>query len=132
MLAVDRLRAAARERDDAAYALAMAAAVLMLLGIGMLGFAQIALVAAVAVGFLLSRATVVPPSLASSAALVVPWFALGFALYAVGYAAAGALVTRQEDAQAATLPITVVMIVSPPPHSPLVEARPRTVGPLWR
>lgn len=36
------------------------------------------------------------------------WFALGFTLYAFGFAAAGAMVARQEEVQTITLPLTAV------------------------
>ena len=45
-----------------------------------------------------------------SVALIVPWFALGFALYAVAYAAAGALASRAQDANSAGLPVTYTLI----------------------
>ena len=41
-----------------------------------------------------------PPSTPETVALVVGWFALGFAFYSVAYAALGALVSRQEDLEA--------------------------------
>jgi hypothetical protein len=39
-----------------------------------------------------------PAALGGSLALVIPWFALGFALYAVAFAAAGALASKKQDA----------------------------------
>ena len=43
-------------------------------------------------------------------ALVVGWFILGFAFYSVAYAALGALVSRQEDLEATTAPVNVLLI----------------------
>src|SRR4029078_13310332 len=61
------------------------------IGIGLLGLAQLAIVAGLAAGLLAAGVFDAPASLGTSVALVVPWFALGFALYAVAFAAAGAL-----------------------------------------
>ncbi len=47
---------------------------------------------------------------AGSLAIVLAWFVLGYAFYASGYAAAAALVARQEDIQNVTTPITVVIL----------------------
>ena len=41
-----------------------------------------------------------------------PWFALGFALYAVAYAAAGALASRQQDANSAGQPVTYTLLAA--------------------
>lgn len=60
------------------------------IGIGLLGFAQLALVAGLAVVMLVAGVFDAPAELGADLALVIPWFALGFALYAVAYAAAGA------------------------------------------
>ena len=68
------------------------------IGIGLLGFAQLALVAGLAAVLLVAGVFDAPSSLGGSVALVIPWFALGFALYAVAYAVAGALASRQQDA----------------------------------
>ena len=43
-------------------------------------------------------------------ALVIPWFALGFALYAVAYAAAAALASRQQSAETAAQPVTYTLV----------------------
>jgi len=82
------------------------------LGIGALGLAQVALVASALAAATAIGLTDLPSSFVPGAALVVPWFVLGFALYAVGFAVAGALVTRQEDVSTVSLPITGIMTVS--------------------
>ena len=42
----------------------------------------------------------------------MPWFALGFALYAVAYAAAGAIASRSQDANSAGMPVTYTLIAA--------------------
>jgi ABC-2 type transport system permease protein len=82
------------------------------LGIGMLGLGQLACAGAAA---LMTRAFVGNVDLASvDAGLVASlllWFVLGFALYSVLNAGAGALASRQEDAQSVSAPITIFGIV---------------------
>ena len=82
------------------------------LGIGLLGLAQVAIVAAVVATATALGATDLPSSFVPAAALVVPWFVLGFALYSVGFAVAGAAVTRQEDVATVSIPVTGVMTAS--------------------
>lgn len=82
------------------------------LGIGLLGLAQVAVVAGVVAAATAIGVTDLPSSFVSGAALVVPWFVLGFALYSVGFAVAGAVVTRQEDVATVSIPVTGVMMVS--------------------
>jgi ABC-2 type transport system permease protein len=81
-------------------------------GIGLLGLAQLALVAGLA-GVLLGAGIFdAPAALGGSVALVVPWFALGFALYAFAFGAAGALASRQQDAATAAQPLTIGLAAS--------------------
>jgi ABC-2 type transport system permease protein len=80
------------------------------IGIGLLGLSQLALIGGLAAILLAAGAFDAPSSLGGSVALVVPWFALGFALYAVAYAAAGALASRAQDANSAGLPITYTLL----------------------
>ena len=47
-----------------------------------------------------------------SVALVIPWFVLGFALYAVAYAAAGALASGQQNAETAGQPVTYTLVAA--------------------
>jgi ABC-2 type transport system permease protein len=81
------------------------------LGVGTLGVAQLA---AVCVAGLVSAQIAggegLPPSAPETVALVVGWFVLGFAFYSVAYAALGALVSRQEDLEATTAPVNVLLI----------------------
>ncbi len=81
------------------------------LGVGALGVAQLAAVCAA--GLASARITGgegLPPSAPETVALVVVWFVLGFAFYSVAYAALGALVSRQEDLEATTAPVNLLII----------------------
>ena len=80
------------------------------IGIGLLGLAQLALIAGLAAALLVAGVFDAPAGLGGSVALVIPWFALGFALYAVAYAAAGALASRQQNAETAAQPVTYTLI----------------------
>ena len=82
------------------------------IGIGLLGLAQLLLVAGLAATLLAAGAFDAPASLGGSLALVVPWFALGYALYAVAYAAAGALASRQDNAETAGQPVTYALLAA--------------------
>ncbi len=82
------------------------------IGIGLLGLGQLALVAGFAAALFAVGAFDAPAGLGGSVALVVPWFGLGFALYAVAYAAAGALASRQQDADSAGQPVTTVLVTA--------------------
>ena len=82
------------------------------IGIGLLGLAQLTLVAGLAAILLAAGVFDAPAGLGASVALVIPWFALGFALYAVAYAAAGALASRQQDASTAGQPVTYAILAA--------------------
>ena len=81
-----------------------------ILGIGALGIAEIAIVggAALAAGRLAGGAGL-PSAAPGTVALVALWFVLGYAFYSAAFGAVGALVSRQEDLETATGPITVVL-----------------------
>jgi len=126
------------------------------IGIGLIGLAQLALVAGLAVALLAAGVFDAPAGLGADVLLAVPWFGLGFALYAVGFAAAGALASRQQDAATAGQPVTVTLAAAYllgyaavsadasgtlaqlltvfPPTAPMVlPARSALVGvPLWQ
>lgn len=82
------------------------------IGIGLLGLGQLALVAGFTAALFVAGAFDAPAGLGWNVALVVPWFGLGFALYAVAYAAAGALASRQQDADSAGQPVTTVLVTA--------------------
>jgi ABC-2 type transport system permease protein len=84
-----------------------------LLGVGGLAFGQVAALMFVAITSVeLSGALELPATAAASAIGLVGWFVLGFATYSVVYAAAGALVTRVEDAQSTAGPIGILLFVA--------------------
>jgi len=80
------------------------------IGIGSLGLAQLVLVVGFAAGLLVGGVFDAPASLGADVALVVPWFVLGFALYAVAYAVAGALSSSQQSAETAAQPVTYALL----------------------
>ncbi|HEU5215782.1 MAG TPA: ABC transporter permease [Gaiellaceae bacterium] len=82
------------------------------IGIGLLGFGQVALIGGVAAALFAAGLFDAPASIGGSLALVIPWFALGFALYAVAYAAAGALASRQQDANSAGTAVTYTLLAA--------------------
>jgi ABC-2 type transport system permease protein len=82
------------------------------IGIGLLGLAQIALLAGLASALLIAGVFDAPAGLSGSLALVVPWFALGFGLYAVAYATAGAVASRQQSPDTAGQPVTYALLVA--------------------
>lgn len=82
------------------------------IGIGLLGLGQF--VVTVGWALLLIRVTDVlplPVIPVDSAVALVLWFVLGFGLYSVMFAAAGALAGGAEDAQAVAFPISMIAIV---------------------
>ncbi|HET6643705.1 MAG TPA: ABC transporter permease [Gaiellaceae bacterium] len=80
------------------------------IGIGSLGFAQLALVAGLAAVMLAAGVFDAPAELGGDMALVIPWFVLGYALYAVAYAVAGALASSQQNAETAGQPVTYTLL----------------------
>ncbi len=83
-----------------------------ILGIGALGLAQLIVVGGIALaGLRLQNAFEVPTATPAIMVAVVVWFVLGFAFYATAYAAAGSLVSRQEEAQNAAFPLTILLMI---------------------
>jgi ABC-2 type transport system permease protein len=82
------------------------------IGIGLLGLGQVALVGGLTAVLFASGLFDAPTSIGANLALVIPWFALGFALYAVAYAAAGALASRQQDANSAGIAVTYTLLAA--------------------
>jgi ABC-2 type transport system permease protein len=82
------------------------------LGIGLLGLAQLAVIAGVGIATASATdALEVDSQVISAVALAVVWFVLGYAFYATLFACAGALVPRQEELQAATMPLTLTILI---------------------
>ncbi len=84
-----------------------------LLGIGFFGFAQVVVLAVVGIGIssTVSGANV-PASTVATILTFVVCFLFGFAFYASLFAAAGALASRIEDAQAVATPISLLLTVA--------------------
>jgi ABC-2 type transport system permease protein len=81
------------------------------IGIGLVGIVQLTLIGAVALVTVTQTHAISVPSLGPTAVLGgLLWFVLGFLFYALIYAAAGSLITRQEDAAAVTVPITMLLV----------------------
>ena len=83
------------------------------LGVGALGVAQLAVVCAAGlISAQVAGGEGLPPSAPETVALVVVWFVLGYAFYSVAYAALGALVSRQEDLEATTAPVNLLIVAA--------------------
>ena len=83
------------------------------LGLGLVGLAQIVLLALVGGGAALAAGTVdVPAEAFGVLGLVLLWFVLGYALYAALFAVSGAVVTRTEDLQSSATPVVFLLIGS--------------------
>lgn len=81
------------------------------IGIGLVGLVQLVLLSAVGVIVATRTHAVSVPSITVTAvAGGILWFVLGFVLYALMYAAAGSLVSRQEDLASVTTPITLLIV----------------------
>lgn len=83
------------------------------LGIGLLGLAQLLLIALCGVGLaVLTGALPWDASMVAPIALVLGWFVLGYTAYSCLTAAAAARISRQEELQNATTPVTMLAMVS--------------------
>ncbi len=79
-------------------------------GIGVLGLAQLVVTAALGLAAVVYADTFdLPPATVAVIINVLIWFVLGFAFYATAYAAAGSLVSRQEEAQNVAFPLTILL-----------------------
>jgi ABC-2 type transport system permease protein len=84
-----------------------------IVGIGLLGLAQLAVIGSFAIALgLLTDAIDLPGSAVGAAFLVLGFFVVGFAFYASLFAAAGAMVSRMEELQNILVPINLVILVS--------------------
>jgi ABC-2 type transport system permease protein len=83
-------------------------------GIGAVALTQLGLIIATGMGVAALAGTLpdLPSFVPGAIGWTVLWFLLGFALYAVGYAAAGSLTARQEDAQSAAMPLVTVIMAA--------------------
>ena len=82
------------------------------IGIGLVGLGQLTI--AVGAG-LIANASVHSATIPATVWALLPaflaWFLAGFVLYAFAFAAAGALVARQEEVQFVTMPFGIVLVV---------------------
>ena len=82
-------------------------------GIGLVGFLQLVLLGAVAVVAVMKTQIIAVPAVGITAVLGgLLWFVLGFLFFALAYAAAGSLVSRQEDVAAVITPIGLLILGS--------------------
>ncbi|GAA1971343.1 ABC transporter permease [Amycolatopsis minnesotensis] len=82
------------------------------LGLALVGLTQLVIIGAV--GLALAKATgvlTIPGVAAGALVWAVVWYLLGFLLYATVFAAAGSLVSRQEDAQSVVAPVSITLVV---------------------
>jgi ABC-2 type transport system permease protein len=83
-----------------------------IIGLGLLGLAQIVAIAAVGVtGALAFDLVSLPSQLIGTVLSVVAWFVLGYAFYAAVFAAAASLVSRQEDLAGVITPVSVLLVM---------------------
>jgi ABC-2 type transport system permease protein len=82
------------------------------IGIGAVALLQFVLAVTAGLAALAVSGTDVPGEIWSAVPLTTVWFLGGYALYSTLFALAGALVSRQEEAQAAAAPILTAMIGS--------------------
>ncbi|MDJ0393855.1 ABC transporter permease [Rhodococcus sp. G-MC3] len=82
-----------------------------IIGIGAVGILQLALYGAAGVGAGLATGTLTVTGTALSVfAGTLGWFVLGFAFFAVLYAAGGSMVSRQEDVNSTTMPLLLLIM----------------------
>lgn len=82
-----------------------------ILGIGLIGLLQLVLIAVVGlVTASLSGAIELDGDHAGVLAVVLVWFVLGYVLYAAIYAVTGVMVSRQEDMQSSSTPVTMILV----------------------
>jgi|tagenome__1003787_1003787.scaffolds.fasta_scaffold20701243_2 ABC-2 type transport system permease protein len=83
------------------------------LGLGLLALGHLTLIALIGLGAAAATGALdVSGELVRATALALAWFVAGYAFYACAFACAGALVPRQEEIQSATMPLTLVILVS--------------------
>jgi ABC-2 type transport system permease protein len=83
------------------------------IGLGLLGLGQLLAISVFGLAIAAATGAVdVDGTLIGAVALSLVWFVLGYAFYAAAYAAAGALVPRQEEIQSSTTPLTMMILVS--------------------
>ena len=80
-------------------------------GIGLMGLAQLLSVVVVGLGVALALGEIdLPEATFDTAGIALLFFVLGFALYGCAFAVAGSIVSRQEDSQTTTAPVMIVLV----------------------
>jgi ABC-2 type transport system permease protein len=83
-----------------------------IIGLGLLGLAQMTAIAVVGiVGALAFDVVELPGQLIGTVVTVVAWFVLGYAFYASVFAAAASLVSRQEDLGSVITPASILLVL---------------------
>jgi ABC-2 type transport system permease protein len=83
-----------------------------IIGLGLLGLAQMLVIAVIGVvGALVAGVVEVPGQLIGTVLTVLAWFVLGYAFYASVFAAAASLVSRQEDLGSVITPASLLLVV---------------------
>jgi ABC-2 type transport system permease protein len=83
-----------------------------ILGLGLLGLAQMLVIAVIGVaGALVFDVVELPGRLIGTVLTVLAWFVLGYAFYASVFAAAASLVSRQEDLGSVITPASLLLVV---------------------
>ena len=84
-----------------------------IIGIGLVGLLQLAVVGVVGLAVATASNTIsLPPDAAGTIGSVLLWFLLGYAFYSSLFAVAGAIVSRQEELQNTATPLNLLMIAS--------------------
>jgi ABC-2 type transport system permease protein len=83
-----------------------------IVGIGLLGLLQLFLAGVVGLALAtVSGAIELDGTVLGALAVVLVWFLLGYALWACLYAVSGVIVSRQEDLQSSSTPLTLLLVV---------------------
>jgi ABC-2 type transport system permease protein len=83
------------------------------IGIGLVGLLQLLLIGSIGLALAVVLGTITLPAGAlGTVGIVLLWFVLGYAFYASLFAVAGAVVSRQEELQNSTTPLTLVLVAS--------------------
>ncbi|MGX7825490.1 ABC transporter permease [Actinokineospora sp. 24-640] len=83
------------------------------IGLGLVGLAQFTAISVLGLALALSTDVLtITGAAVGTLAWGIVWYLLGFLFYATVFAAAGSLVSRQEETQAVLLPVTMVLVVA--------------------
>jgi ABC-2 type transport system permease protein len=83
------------------------------IGIGLVGLLQLVLIGVIGLALALSLGSITLPAGAlGTIGIVLLWFVLGYAFYSSMFAVAGSIVSRQEELQNSTTPLTLVLVAS--------------------